>query len=146
MAPSAVKSGATASGASTTASALGNPAAPPATVTGSGTTNFIPKWTGASTVGNSVIFQSGSGSTAKVGINNSAPTLTLDVKGEGKFVGSTSTNVLLGSQTGNGAAGNGVVGLTSSTGGFGVYGFANNTTGTAIGVNGVSSGTSGTGV
>ena len=149
MAPSAVKSGTTVSGASSTTnatSALGNPVAPPATVTGSGTTNFIPKWTGASTVGNSVIFQSGSGSTAKVGINNSAPTLTLDVKGEGKFVASTSTNVLLGSQTGNGAAGNGVVGLTSSTAGFGVYGFANNTAGSAIGVNGVAAGTNGSGV
>jgi len=146
MAPSAVKSGTTVSGTSATTSALGNTLAPPATVTGSGTTNFIPKWTGISSVGNSVIFQSGSGSTAKVGINNSAPTLTLDVKGEGKFVASTSTNVLLGSQTGNGAAGNGVVGLTSSTGGFGVYGFANNTAGSAIGVNGVAAGTSGTGV
>jgi trimeric autotransporter adhesin len=146
MAPSAIKSGTMVSGASTTTSALGNPAAPPATVTGSGTTNFIPKWTGASTVGNSVIFQSGSGSTAKVGINNSAPVLTLDVKGEGKFVASTSTNVLLGSQTGNGAAGNGVVGLTSSTAGFGVYGFANNTAGSAIGVNGVAAGVNGVGV
>jgi hypothetical protein len=146
MAPSHVKAGVAASNAAAAASASTNPAVSPASVTGSGTTNFIPKWTSGTALGNSIIFQSGSGSTAKVGINNSAPTLTLDVKGQGRFLASTTTNVLLGSQTGNGAAGNGVVGLTSSTAGFGVYGFANNTAGTAIGVNGGSSAAKGTGV
>jgi hypothetical protein len=29
-----------------------------AQVTGSGTTNFIPKWTGSMSIGNSVLFQS----------------------------------------------------------------------------------------
>jgi len=42
--------------------------APLAGVTGSGTTNFVPLWTSSSAIGNSVLFQSGSGGTAKVGI------------------------------------------------------------------------------
>lgn len=52
-----------------------------ATVSGSGTTNFIPKFTNSTTLGNSVVFQSGTGSTAKIGINTTAPASTLDVKG-----------------------------------------------------------------
>jgi hypothetical protein len=52
-----------------------------APVTSSGTINFIPKWTGTTTLGNSVLFQSGTGSTAKIGINTTAPASTLDVKG-----------------------------------------------------------------
>jgi hypothetical protein len=50
-------------------------------VTGSGTLDFIPLWTSTSAIGNSVLFQSGSGSTAKVGINTTTPGATLDVKG-----------------------------------------------------------------
>lgn len=57
-------------------------ALPPAgSVTGSGTLDFIPLWTSTSAIGNSVLFQSGSGSTAKIGINTTAPGATLDVKG-----------------------------------------------------------------
>jgi len=52
-----------------------------ASVSGSGTTNFIPKFTNSTTLGNSVLFQSGTGSTAKIGINTTAPASTLDVKG-----------------------------------------------------------------
>ncbi len=63
-------------------SATSPPDAPPAgSVTGSGTTNFVPLWTSASNIGNSVLFQSGTGSTAKLGINTSTPATTLDVKG-----------------------------------------------------------------
>jgi len=40
------------------------------TVTGSGTTNYVPKWTSASALGNSVIYQSGS----NIGIGTTAPT------------------------------------------------------------------------
>ena len=57
------------------------------TITGSGTVNFLPLWTGTSTIGNSVLFQSGTGSTAKVGINTSAPASTLDVRGAGTIRG-----------------------------------------------------------
>ena len=65
-------------------------APPPDAVTGSGTTNFVPLWTGAATVGNSVLFQSGTGATAKVGINTNTPTTTLDVKGTGTVRGALS--------------------------------------------------------
>lgn len=61
---------------------------PPATVTGSGTTDFLPMWTGATTVGNSVLFQSGTGSTAKVGVNTTTPSATLDVRGSATVRGS----------------------------------------------------------
>src|SRR6516162_7645380 len=50
-------------------------------VGGSGTTNYIPIWTNSTTLGNSVLFQSGTGNTAKVGINTTTPASTLDVKG-----------------------------------------------------------------
>jgi hypothetical protein len=42
-------------------------------VTGSGTLDFLPLWTGTATIGNSVLFQSGTGSSAKVGINTTTP-------------------------------------------------------------------------
>jgi hypothetical protein len=54
--------------------------APPA-ITGSGTTDFVPLWTSTSALGSSVLFQSGTGSTAKVGIDTTTPATTLDVKG-----------------------------------------------------------------
>lgn len=53
-----------------------------ATTSGSGTVNFIPRWTpNGSTLGNSVLFQAGTGSAAKVGINSATPAATLDVNG-----------------------------------------------------------------
>ena len=51
-------------------------------VTGSGAANYLPLWTDNSgTLGNSALFQSGSGSTAKVGINIAASLATLEVQG-----------------------------------------------------------------
>jgi hypothetical protein len=72
-----------ANNAEATSTAAYNPnSAPPATnVTGSGTLDFIPLWTSTSNIANSVLFQSGSGSTAKVGINTTTPAAMLDVKG-----------------------------------------------------------------
>jgi trimeric autotransporter adhesin len=145
MAPTA-NGGTTASNTVVAPTANNSPVPPPSSVTGSGTKDYVPLWTSSSALGNSVIYQSGSGSTAKVGVNNTAPTLTFDVKGQGRFVVSTSTNALLGNQNGTGSAGNGVVGLTSATAGYGVYGFANATTGTALGVYGTTASSSGTGV
>jgi len=46
-------------------------------VTGTGTTNYLPKFTGTSTIGNSQIFDNGS----NVGINRNNPTRTLDILG-----------------------------------------------------------------
>jgi hypothetical protein len=54
---------------------------PPATVTGSGTSDYIPLWTGTTVLTNSVLFQTGSGSSAKIGINSTTPAATLDVAG-----------------------------------------------------------------
>jgi hypothetical protein len=55
---------------------------PPAgAVTGSGTLDFLPLWTSTSAIGNSTLFQSGTGAGAKIGINTTAPGATLDVKG-----------------------------------------------------------------
>ena len=54
---------------------------PPATVTGSGTADYLPLWTSSSALVNSVEFQSGSGTSAKIGINTTTPTATLDVNG-----------------------------------------------------------------
>ncbi len=53
-----------------------------ATITGSGTANFLPKFTGAATVGNSAIFQSAAGN---VGINTITPDGNLHIEG-GKVV------------------------------------------------------------
>ncbi|HET6177766.1 MAG TPA: hypothetical protein VFE61_12580 [Candidatus Sulfotelmatobacter sp.] len=64
-----------------TAASAASAAAPPPT-SGTGTTDFLPLWlNSAGTLGNSVLFQSGTGSTAKVGVNTTAPGATLDVKG-----------------------------------------------------------------
>jgi len=69
-------------------SASADAALPPAgSVTGSGTLDFIPLWTSTSAIGNSALFQSGTGSTAKVGINTTTPAATLDVKGAGTVRG-----------------------------------------------------------
>ena len=70
---------------------------------GTGTTDYLPLWTpNGSTLGNSVLFQSGSGSTAKLGINITTPGATLDVKGS-EFV--RGTLALVGSGAGTAAAG-----------------------------------------
>lgn len=52
-----------------------------ATISGTGTTNFVPLWTNSTTLSNSVLFQSGSGTSVKVGIGTTSPAATLDVKG-----------------------------------------------------------------
>ncbi len=50
-------------------------------VTGSGALDFIPLWTSASAIGISSLFQSGTGSSAQLGIDTTTPGATLDVKG-----------------------------------------------------------------
>jgi hypothetical protein len=69
------------------ASASLTPAATPSTSTG--TTDYIPIWTDSTgDLGNSVIYQSGTGATAKIGVNITTPATTLDVKGTGTIRGS----------------------------------------------------------
>ena len=61
----------------------GGDAGPPSgTITGSGTANFVPLFTGTTTIGNSKIFQTAGGS---VGIATTTPASKLDVKGTGDF-------------------------------------------------------------
>jgi hypothetical protein len=60
-------------------------------VSGTGTADFVPLWTNSSgTLGNSVLFQSGTGSTAMVGINTTTPASTLDVNGSATMRGTMS--------------------------------------------------------
>src|SRR5580704_6514630 len=70
--------------------AAANAPPPASTVSGSGTANFVPMWTSTSHIGNSVLFQSGSGATAKVGIGTTTPGAALDVKGGAAIEGSLS--------------------------------------------------------
>jgi hypothetical protein len=88
--PSAFVLAAPASSGSSVASLSGsnsnlNPNPPP--VSGSGKTNYLPIWTNSTTLGSSVLFQSGTGAKTKVGINTSTPASTLDVKGGGTIRG-----------------------------------------------------------
>jgi hypothetical protein len=59
---------------------------PGASLTGSGTKNFIPLFTSSTALGNSVLFQS----SKKIGINTTAPTSTLDVNGAATVAGAFS--------------------------------------------------------
>jgi hypothetical protein len=69
----------------------GQGAPPPSgDVTGSGTVDYLPLWDSTSDITSSVLFQKGTGSTAKIGINTATPTTTLDVKGAGTIRGTLS--------------------------------------------------------
>ena len=60
-------------------------------VTGTGTADYLPLWTSSSgALGNSVLFQSGTGTTSRIGINTAAPASTLDVKGAATVRGTLS--------------------------------------------------------
>jgi hypothetical protein len=62
--------------------ATGESAPPPSgAVTGTGTVNFLPLWDTTSDITSSALFQSGTGTTAKIGVNTTTPASTLDVKG-----------------------------------------------------------------
>jgi hypothetical protein len=58
-------------------------AAPSGGISGSGTTNYIPKFTGTSTLGNSLIFDNGT----NVGIGTTSPSYLLHVKGSSIYNG-----------------------------------------------------------
>lgn len=73
-----------------------------AAVSGTGTTDFVPLWTNSTgSLGNSILFQSGTGTTAKVGINATIPAATLDVNGT-ENVRSTLTHTATGTATATG--------------------------------------------
>jgi trimeric autotransporter adhesin len=87
-----------------TASALAAKALSPmpaASPTGSGTAGYLPVWTSGTALGDSSLFQSGSGTTAKVGIGTKAPATMLDVQGATTLQG----NVTLASAAATATAG-----------------------------------------
>ena len=65
-------------------------------ITGTGTTNYHTKFTGTSTIGNSLIWDNGT----NVGIGNTNTSYTLDISGTGRFTG----NVFLSNGSGNAVA------------------------------------------
>jgi hypothetical protein len=101
-------------------SGIANPAT---NVTGSGTKDFLPMWTGKTKLGNSNVFQSTSG---QIGIGTTAPGSMLDVRGDGNFSGtldaaSLAINGAIGA-SGNISAGQGITAtgsITALQGGFG---------------------------
>jgi hypothetical protein len=67
---------------------------------GSGTMNYIPIWTDNSgDLGNSVIYQSGTGTSAMLGIGTTTPNATLNISGAGVYT-NTTFNFLLGANLG----------------------------------------------
>jgi hypothetical protein len=105
-----------------------------AQVTGSGTLNTVPLWTGTTTLGNSAIFQKGS----NIGIGTKAPIYKLHVVTSSTGALVVANNTSLSTTT----IPIGALGLTSSPKGIGVQGVATSiaTDGTAIGVFGQSDG------
>ena len=104
---------------------------PPAGVTGKGTKNFVPLWTGATTLGNSVIYQTG----GQVGVGTKTPGAEVDSVSGGIAVRGTSSG-----KTGTGVFGN----VTSSSGvNYGVFGQTASTTSQAAGVGGFETATVG---
>jgi hypothetical protein len=118
------------------------PNLPPAGVTGKGTKNFVPLWTGATALGNSTIYETG----GNIGIGTKTPKATVDVASNAalgmQVTVPGSAAAIDGIATDPKAGTTGVYGQSSSPIGNGVYGFDNATTG-GIGVIGVSNATSG---
>jgi hypothetical protein len=112
-------------------------------VGGAGATNFLPVWTSATNLGNSLVYQAGT----RIGINTTTPGATLSVRGNGAFFADSNTEALQVTQAGG--TGSGIVASTNSTSGIGVSGTSSSTTSSVIGgigVFGFSSNPSGSGV
>ncbi len=95
-----------------------------AQVTGSGTKDAIPLWTGTTTLGRSKMAQVD----GNLGINTKTPGAQLDVESS-----STTAPAIIGSSFATTGSGSGVLGLSSSPAGTAVAGLATASTGTAIG-------------
>lgn len=87
-------------------------------ITGTGTANYLTKWTGSSTVSNSLIYDDGT----NVGIGNASPTFKLDVTGTFRSTGAatfsssvTATNLILTAGTLFGAGNTGFSNRLSDT-------------------------------
>ena len=79
-------------------------------VSGTGTTNYVPKWTGSTALGNSLIYDDGT----NVGIGTASPSYKLDVNGTGRF-----QNTLYVATTGTNASPVSALRITSSDNGNG---------------------------
>jgi len=91
----------------------------PAGVTGAGTKNFVPVWTGASTLGNSLIYETG----GNVGVGTKTPKAAVDIVGKGT----------LGLQVTAPGAQAAISGISNDVNGStGVYGQSNSTLGNAL--------------
>jgi hypothetical protein len=116
---------------------------PSPTVTGTGTMNFLPIWTNSTTLGNSLLFQTG----GNVGVATVTPGARLDAGGTGIGIRGTSSGVngtgVLGNATAETGASFGVLGQTASktNNAAGVLGEANAKTGVVFGVSGVTNST-----
>jgi hypothetical protein len=122
----------------------------PLSITGSGTTDYIPLWTNASNLTSSVIFQ---GSGHEIGIGTSNPVTPLEVTGNNSIsivdvtqTGSSGGSAVSGDVTATSGHGYGVTGSTASPAGTGVVGVNTATTGNAVGTAGSSSSSTGVGV
>jgi hypothetical protein len=80
----------TASGSGVDPTAAQGAPPPSGDITGTGTVNYLPLWDSTSDIISSVLFQKGTGSSAKIGINTATPATTLDVKGGGTIRGTLS--------------------------------------------------------
>jgi trimeric autotransporter adhesin len=131
----------------------------PTAVTGKGTKNYVPMWTGAETLGNSTLYETA----GNVGIGTKTPKAPVDVVGTGTIaiqatapgtvaaISGTATAISGGGTGVYGQSsdpnGNGVFGMDkATTGGSGVIGVSNATSGNSSGVFGQSASTAGTGV
>ena len=105
------------------------PNLPPAGVTGKGTKNFVPVWTGATALGNSTIYETG----GNLGIGTKTPKATVDVASNAalgmQVTVPGSAAAIDGIATDPKAGTTGVYGQSSSPIGNGVYGLDNATTG-----------------
>jgi hypothetical protein len=89
MATPQASGSAAASGPAAKAGAQGaSPATATDVTTTGGVANYLPVFSGAATIIDSVVYQSGSGSTARIGIGTTTPSSTLEVEGSGEFTGS----------------------------------------------------------
>jgi hypothetical protein len=108
----------------------------PLTLSGSGTTDYVPLWTNASTLASSVIYQAPD---HDIGIGTVSPEFPLDVQAPGTAISGTSSESV--------GANIGVQGKSASNDGVGVEGLATATSaGVTYGVHGVSDSPEGYGV
>ncbi len=91
--------GTVAAGSSSPSATISAPETIAPALSGTGATDFLPLWTNPTgALGSSVLFQSGTGTTAKIGVNTTTPAVTLDVNG-GENVHGILTSTALGNAT-----------------------------------------------